>query len=199
MKKNAVSFFLCLIGYLSFGQVSYGLKSGINIATTRDLIAYPRNRLGWYAGGFAVIPIRKNFFLQTELIYSSKGNRSYNQIGPWKIITRLNYLNLPILLGYKIDQKTSLLFGPEFGYKTSAYTVFSNGNRFDDSKHYPPDFDLALAVGISHKATKNVSVEIRYNYGFKTLYYVDEGGIRHSEIRGGNRVFQIGIRYKFNK
>ena len=199
MKKLLFSFSLLLISYLSYSQVSFGVKSGTNIATTRDLEAFPRNRLGWYAGGLATIPIRKKFFLQTELLYSTKGNRSYNQVGPLKIVTRLNYLNVPILLGYKIDQKTSLLFGTELGYQTSVHIVYSNGDNFNESKSYAPKFDVGLAVGINYKIKRDIGVEVRYNYGFKTFYYIDRSGVSHNETKAGNRVFQIGINYFVHK
>lgn len=199
MKFSLISVSVLLLGSTGYSQVSYGLKSGINIATTRDLIAFPRNRLGWYAGGFATIPMQKNFFLQTELLYSSKGNRSYNQVGPLKIVTRLNYLNAPILLGCKIDQKTSLLFGPEFGYMTSAHIALSNGENFNESESYPAKFDMGISVGLNYKISKDIGIETRYNYGFKTLYSVDAVGNRYSDNKGANRVFQIGVNYKIHK
>ena len=183
----------------SYSQVRFGVKSGINIATTRDLIAYPRNRLAWYAGGLAKIPISKKFFLQTELLYSTKGNRSYNQVGPLKIVTRLNYLNVPILLGYKIDQKTSLLFGPELGYMTSAHIALSNGENFNESNSYHPKFDMGLSIGLNYRIVNDVGFEVRYNYGFKTFYYIDRSGVRHDETKAGNRVFQIGVNYLLHK
>lgn len=195
MKKLLFSFSLLLIGSICYSQVSFGVKSGINIATTRDLIAYPRNRLGWYAGGLAKIPIHKKFFLQPELLYSTKGNRSYNQIGTSKIVTRINYLNVPILLGFKIDKKSSLVFGPELGYLTSVHLDYSEGGNIDVTKNFPPRLDIGLDVGLNYKITYNISFELRYNYGFKTLYSVDAAGNRYSENKGANRVFQIGFNY----
>ena len=47
MKKILFSFSLTLISYLSYCQISFGVKSGINIATTKDIITFPKNRIGW--------------------------------------------------------------------------------------------------------------------------------------------------------
>ena len=137
--------------------MSFGVKSGINIATTKDLITFPKNRVGWYVGGFSKIQIYKKFFLQPELLYSTKGYRTVNPNDNSKTVRRLNYLTAPILLGYKIDKKTSLVLGPELGYLLSAHLLFSNEN-FDISKNYPIKFDIGIDVGLSYKMTKNVGI-----------------------------------------
>lgn len=199
MKKLLFSFSLLLIGYICFSQVSFGVKSGINISTTKDLIAYPKNRLGWYAGGVAKIAISKKFFLQPELLYSAKGYRSDNQVGTSVIVTRFNYLNMPLLVSYKIDHKTSIFLGPELGYLTSVHIIIAETQNLNVSKNYPSKFDVGLDLGLNYKLTKNLGVEVRYNYGFNTLYYIDGAGVRHSEYKGGNRVFQIGFNYLLHK
>lgn len=75
------------------------MKTAINIAATKDLIAYPKNRLGWYIGGRSHIQIYKRYFFQPELLLSSKGYR-YKDLSDGKTVSmRLNYINAPILFG----------------------------------------------------------------------------------------------------
>jgi hypothetical protein len=196
--KKCLLIFLFLSGvYSGYSQVSFGAKSGINIATTKGLIANPKNRLGWFAGGFASIPVNKKFFLQPELHYSSKGHRTIHQDGgDSKSVTRLNYLNMPILAGYKIDYKTSFFFGPEIGYLLSAQMKYSS-KFMNVLKNYPPKFDISLAIGVDYTIINNIGIGARYNFGFNTLYSVDAVGNRYSDNKGGNRVFQIGLNYIF--
>jgi hypothetical protein len=75
LKSVALTTFLffCLE---SFSQVSFGLKSGVNVATTKGYSANPKNKPGWHAGGFVKIAIGEKLFLQQELIYSTKGQRT---------------------------------------------------------------------------------------------------------------------------
>lgn len=202
MKKLFVILLLLFINYSGYSQVSFGAKSGINIATTKNLIAYPKNRIGWYAGGFATIPFRKKFFLQPELLYSSKGHRAiidYSQIQlpDFKSSIRLNYLNALILLGYHIDHKTSLAFGPELGYLTSTHMVIDDNENFNVSKNYPTKFDAGFDVEINYKIVNTVGIEALYHYGFNTLYSTDAVGNRSNQTKGANRVFQIGLNYIF--
>ncbi|MGZ5190734.1 MAG: outer membrane beta-barrel protein [Flavisolibacter sp.] len=136
--------------------------------------------------------------MQPELIFSSKGNRSYNQIGNDELTTKYNYLNMPILLAYKIDHRTSLFLGPELGYLTTVY-LYINSSKVNVSKNYPPKFDLGLAVGLNYKLVENIGIVVRYNYGFKTIYSTDAVGNRYNDYNGGHRVLQIGLNYLFLK
>lgn len=182
-----------VITFASYSQIKFGLKSGINIATTRDLIAFPRNRLGWHAGAVLTIPISTKFFLQPELIYSSKGDKSNNQGSASSLAVRLNYVNLPLLIGYHFDKKTSIVLGPELGYLVAARLIIGN-NNLNVMKQHPPRFDMGVGIGLYYKISKRIEPEIRYIYGFKTLYSVDAAGNRYTETNGANRVFQIGVR-----
>lgn len=194
--------FILIFSTFSYSQVSFGVKSGINIATTKNVIAFPNNRIGWYAGGFALMQLHKKFFLETELLYSSKGYgvNQRNVLGAPNAVYRLNYLNLPILLGYKIDRKTSVFFGPELGYLIMVREVYPGEDNFNVSKSYPPKFDIDIDIGLNYKITNLIGIEARYSYGLNTLYDVDAVGNRHGDgINGANRVFQLGVKFHSNK
>lgn len=194
LKKIYITFLFSLAAYLGYSQVSFGIKSGINIATTKDLITFPKNRMGWYIGGLSHISLQNKFFLQSELLFSSKGYR-YNDLSDGKFVTmRLNYLDIPILLGYEIDRKTKIVSGLEFGYLMKAINYFNKEN-IDATNSFPQRFELDLDIGASYNIKEYLGIEIRYNYGFKNLYQTDEVGLPRGEFKGANRVFQIGIYY----
>jgi opacity protein-like surface antigen len=180
-----------------YGQTSVNLRSGMNIATTKNLISFPENRIGWYGGFSFQVPIAEKLIFQPEILYSSKGDRSEHFDGTYNS-KRLNYLNVPVLLNYQIDKKTFLIFGPEFGYLLSAHLLF-DGVGVNSTNRYPSRFDAAACIGLQYCIIQNISLDIRYNYGFNTLYSVDAEGNRYTDINGANRVFQIGVNYKFKK
>jgi hypothetical protein len=198
MKKRFAILFLLFINYSGYSQVNFGVKSGINIATTKDIITFPKNRMGWYMGGLAKIPISKKFFLEPELIYSSKGYRYIDLSDGETVAMRLNYLTVPILLGYEIDHKTKVVLGTELGYLLKATNYFNKEN-FDATSNFPQKFDIGINIGLAYNITKSLGSEIRYSYGFKNLYQTDIMGNRRSEFKGANRVFQIGVYYLLNK
>jgi opacity protein-like surface antigen len=197
MQKLSLNILILLFLSSAYGQTSVNIRAGTNIATTKNLISFAENRIGWYGGLSFQVPVVEKLFFQPELLYSSKGHRSQHFDGTYNS-RRLNYLNVPVLFNYQIDKKTSLILGPEFGYLLSARVLF-DGVGVNSTNRYPSRFDAAACIGLQYCIVKNASVDIRYNYGFNTLYSVDAVGNRYSDKNGANRVFQIGIKYKIKK
>ena len=81
------------------------------------------------------------------ILLSNKFNNS-------KAVFIFNYINIPILSGFKIDQKTSIMLGPEFGYLTSVYLAHLGNENLNVSKDYPPKFDVDLDIGLNYKFSK---------------------------------------------
>ncbi|MBI1781425.1 MAG: PorT family protein [Sphingobacteriales bacterium] len=199
MEKICLLFVSFIFATATFGQANISIKAGVNVATTKNLIAFPKNRAGWYGGLTVNVPVHKKLSFQPELLYSSKGNGINQIIGGGKS-ERLNYLNMSVLFNYSFDKKTSVVFGPEFGYLLSDILVLTGGGTtINGYSRFPPKFDIATSIGLQYKIIKNICIETRYNYGFNTLYHVDAVGNRYSEIKGANRVFQIGLKYLFLK
>lgn len=181
-----------------FGQTNIAVKAGVNVSKTKNLVSFPKNRAGWYSGLSVHIPVHNKIYFQPEIFYSSKGS-GVNQtldIGGYKSF-RFDYLNMSLLLNYKFDKKTSIVIGPEFGYLLFVKGILVRGTDINLTKRYPSKFDAAVSVGLQYEVLKRICIEIRYNYGFNTLYYVDAAGVQQSETKGANRVFQTGVKYLF--
>src|SRR5688572_7545361 len=103
MKSLLICLFLSVSVINSMGQLRYGIKAGLNASTfhygfTND---DPDFRSGVNAGIFSQLPLTDKLQLQAELIYSVKGHKIE---GPfYKESLGLNYINLPVLLGIKVD------------------------------------------------------------------------------------------------
>lgn len=198
MKNIILSILFLIISHSSYSQLNFGLRSGLNISTTKGIITYPKNRLGLYAGALAKISFKNKFLFQTELLYSSKGYKYLDLSTKKNASMRFNYLNLPILFGYEIDDKTKVIAGVDFGYLASAIN-FINEERINTSASFPTKIDAGVCVGVNYNIYKLFGAEIRYNFGFKNIYQTDGFGVRRNEANGGNRVFQIGCYYLFTR
>ena len=57
MKRLCLFLSAFIIVSTTYGQIGFGVKSGMNIATTKGIIEFPKNKVGWYGGGFVIIPV----------------------------------------------------------------------------------------------------------------------------------------------
>lgn len=198
MRKIIFTISFLVLAYFGYSQVSFGLKSGTNIATVKDINRDPKNRVGWYGGAFLTTPIYKKIFFQPELLFSAKGYSDYGTPNVTKkTAVRLNYITAPLLFRYKIDHKTSLFLGPEFGYLLSVYQKTPFNQTYNLYYNFPVKLDIEMAVGLNYKILTNAGIEIRYTYGFKNIYTRDNAGVRFGDLLAGNRVFQLGAFYSF--
>ncbi len=186
----------------SYAQIEFGLKGGLNLATVRYI--NPDNskaRVGWNAGVLAEIPFQDNLLIRPELLYSSKGFAfSATQTGNEGSL-KLNYISVPVLFGYRPNNKSKILLGPEFGFLRKAVSK-SLGIREDMTNLYR-HFDVGFDLGVAYNISKAFGAEVRYNYGFKDLvnvvYVNDNGGISGQGKNGANRVLQFGLFYMLDQ
>ena len=195
MKKFTLLVLTSSICLITFSQTRFGVKGGLNIAKAKNLTASPQERYSFHAGVNFQQVLGKKFFLQPEVLYSSKGHSFTSDFAGSDGANRLNYFSIPVLFGYRVDDKLSMLFGPEFNYLLKSAVRYDLGVT-DFTKQYPR-FDAGVDLGVAYKIARKLSAELRYYYGFNTLYYTDFGGVKHDEIKGANRTFQAGVTYWF--
>jgi hypothetical protein len=175
----------------SYAQVRFGLKAGGNLANI-DGFDKTKMKLGLSAGPALQIKLANLFFLQTELLYSIKGTRSDSmQNSDAKL--NLNYINLPILIGYRAAPNFSIKLGPEIGRLLSAKSE-TNGTTKDLTDFYQ-SFDFGADLGLAY-TFKKVALDLRYNYGFKDLLERANGtGTQGGSDDVSNRVLQFSLTY----
>jgi opacity protein-like surface antigen len=203
MKKTFFTTFLMTFSlFQSFGQISFGVKAGLNLSNVKNVGSTDdKARLGLNGGLLTEIKISKKFIVRPEVLYSIKGHKfpatAFNSGG----ILSLNYISIPLFFGFRPTDKFTILLGPEFSFLTNANSKF-DGSNHDVSKNYRK-FDFAIDLGATYTIIKSLGVELRYSYGFEDLVdvtYTDQNGNDIGKGRiGSNRVFQLGVFYKFSK
>lgn len=202
MKNVYLLILASLISTFCFSQIEFGVKGGLNLATVRYInTENSKARLGWNTGIMVQVPLNQDLFVQPELLYSSKGF-GYNAIGFGnKGSVRLNYIAVPILVGFRPFNKTSFLVGPEFGFLRKA--VSRSQDITTDISNSFRNFDLGIDLGVEYNINNSFGLDFRYNYGFKNLVNVvftdQNGNITGQGKNGANRVFQVGIHYWLSK
>ena len=147
MRKLIFTFLACLSLSLTYAQVDWGAKGGLNVSTLSLNSGVYKPRMGYHAGLYYRQRIEQQYGLQLELQYSLQGARDAT-IDDRTL--NYNYLHLPILLKFYFAQDVFLSVGPQVSYLLKAQTK-EEGFK-EDITDGVRRWDLALLIGMGKDA-----------------------------------------------
>lgn len=182
----------------TYSQVSFGPKAGINIATWTT--EGSNTITGFQGGVVAQFQFNDEFSVQPELLFDSKGSDLANFIQNNPMRYSLQYLTMPVLLGYKARGIT---------FRAGAYVSSLIGAQIEiNTKDVPvrdeyfENWDWGVAAGATLDVTAGLGFELLYYFGFPDIVDISFGDQNGNFIarldEGKNRVLQLGMYYKFN-
>ena len=164
-------------------QVHFGLKAGVNFSSIDQEPEFDYDsKTGFHIGGLAHIHISDRFAVQPELMYSTQGMKEPG------IVTKRNYINLPVLAQFMFGEGFRLQTGPQAGFLTSAKKKI--GDTETEVNDELETMDFSWVIGASYLFPGGIGIDARYNHGL-TDVHEDE----YYEQK--NRVFQVGLFYQF--
>jgi Outer membrane protein beta-barrel domain len=149
-----------------------GLKAGVNLAQVTGRSFNGGYQTGFSGGGFAELKIDSKWDLQPELLYAQTQATTSDEFPnasdpqfhgiPNRTIT-LNYINIPVLISYKLLPVLSIQAGPSFGFlmSTSENIMTDNQNAFKTT-----DFSV---VGGAQVNLSKIKLGARYSYGLTDI------------------------------
>jgi hypothetical protein len=144
-----------------------GLLGGLNASQVDGDSYKGYHKAGLVLGGYAQTDISRNLFATMELKFAQKGSRNVDSLatdGQIKYIMRLNYAELPIYLGIRTSEKTSVIAGASFGYLISGKEYNDYGEFPSEDQHPFNAFDLEAMLGFRFQITDRLFVDIRGAY-----------------------------------
>jgi opacity protein-like surface antigen len=162
-RLSVLSAFL-LIAFVSQAQVNYGVKGGLNVSTLSGYskIAETKHKPGFNIGLVGQINLPSNVFIQPELLFSQEGIRGKKDK---KFSNRmLNYLQLPVYVGYKLDAGLGLNVIVGVG----PYLACGMGGTNKPFKHSMKRFDAGFSAmgGIQFE---KVQLTLGYDLGLTDI------------------------------
>ena len=185
MKKLIVLAFIAGISVSSLyaQHTNFGIKAGYNSARVQITDAQDYDsKSGFHIGALAHIHISKYFAVQPELVYSGQGGEANN------VKLNLNYINVPVLLQYMVNNGLRLQTGPQVGFLVTATQKVGDVKVDVDDVHNSVDFSWAF--GTSYIFSSGVGIDARYNLGLNNIS-------DNTNYTAKNRVFQVGLFYQF--
>ncbi|RRQ49935.1 PorT family protein [Maribacter algicola] len=190
-------------------EAHFGVKGGLNYSSiVGDLTDGLKFRFSGHGGIFVEIDFSEKFKLQPELLYSSQGfqystdlaaiqtNGSVGEENDFRTNVQLNYLMIPILGKFALNDRIDLEFGPQFGFLLNQ--VIKNKDLNQDSNlerrsSISGDFqlDYGAAVGLGLKLNDNFSVSPRFYIGLRNRLNALQGAQNY------NAAIQLSLNYVF--
>jgi opacity protein-like surface antigen len=155
-------------------SIKYGVRGGLNISNLdfEEIIDFEnKHRNSFYIGFFACIEFSKTMSLMPELQFSAEGANAEP--------LHLDYIQAPILLRFKLNNKFHAALGPQVGLKV---------HKEDDMA---TNMAYSGVAGLEYRINYALFVDARYTYGFRNVF--DD----HLGVSAKNTNIQIGVGYKF--
>ena len=212
IKKIALLFVVALFSNTLFAQPAIGIRGGINYGSVSEpaviggVLPDFKNILGINIGIVGEIPINQSLSFQPELAFNQKGFKLQEgltidlfkvplPIGA-KVVTRVNYLDLPLLLKYKLGNNAwnaYLTAGPVFSYATGGklqtkaqvlidIPITSTDLDLDALGYSRMEVSASLGAGLSlNTGSGSLFFDARYLHGLSDVYDVPLSLIHISE------------------
>ena len=207
MKKVILTTMMFCSVYGFSQDFKFGVKGGLNVAsqditvpTAPGLTTSLISVIGINFGVFGQYKVSEKFYLQPELFYSMQGQSLEIGVNGQKAVATLevNYIVLPVMAKYYASKKFSIQAGPQLAMLITATDKIDSSitglpSSSTESKSSYNSTDFGLNLGLGYDFSNNVSLATRYNIGFSDVEKSVPAGTSASK----NRVFSIGVEYKF--
>ena len=203
-------FFLSFAITLNAQQTSFGVKAGLNYSSVvGDLTEGIKFRFSGHAGVFLEVEFTDKFSFQPELLYSSQGfqfssdlNTIENSGGTtdqndFRTNVQFNYLTVPILGKFALNDRLDVEFGPQFGFLLNQVTKIKNLDQRDDTladnrTSTSGDFqlDYGVVAGVGVKINERFSVSPRFYMGLRNRLNGALGTVQNYNV-----ALQLSVNY----
>ena len=194
--KKFTKILLALISTSAIAQneIRFGAKAGVNLTGFHTGKSAFTGNVLFTIGGLAELELSDSFSLQAELLYNKKGGTIKHRnesIFAYDIKTKLDYLDLPIIVKYEFVRNMSFDFGPQIGFLINSKGKIENSlndNGDEVELNNTNTIDFSLNGGLSFNFNENIFLQARYSYGFSEIF---------DDERYKNSVVSLSLGYFF--
>jgi hypothetical protein len=217
-------------------QLNIGGKAGLNYSSYGTKVdPEPEEKpeaatgIGFHVGAYLEFMFSDKIGIRPELLYSARktsdtetNTATFDFFGTTTTTktesdnnTTLSYLEVPILLNYKVNDRFSFQVGPGLGLLMSAKNKFdattttttttggssttttTTSSGDSDSKEGLRGLEIGAVAGINYELESGLSFGLRYWRGLSTLNEVTDFGA--ATVKTNANVLQVSVGYAFLK
>lgn len=191
--------------------LNWGVKGGINYNANGDLnvvaeeiISEPLSsdqELGYHFGLLAEIKLPLFLYIRPELLYTHTES-SYSIDDEEEARLKMDRIDIPVLLGFRVFKIGRFFFGPSFQYIMNSDLSAENVDNIKNISY--DDFNIAAQVGIGLNFGR-FGTDIRWEAGLldtQALYEVDDidfDDVANVGVDTDNMQFLLSVYWKFGK
>jgi hypothetical protein len=183
MKKTFLTFFVAVMAFSAYAQVSGGLKAGVNLASQKweyQGVSITENGTSFHVGAYANFAVSDALSVQPELLFN------IIKVSDDGEDLTLNYISVPIMLVYGFaDNMFNVQAGPQIGLLLSS----DPSEVKDEDGVKGTDFGLNVGAGANFG---KVNLTLRYCLGLGNI----AGDAFPDDFTIKNNVFQISVGVK---
>ena len=182
--------------YDDFYKVRFGITGGLNVANTVNAVNTNFSTAaiaGFNAGFFLDLPLVYPLSFEPEVLYSEKGYAAVTTYG--NFTQRSNYIDVPLLLKFKLSPTFNFLVGPQIAIPVSTTNTYDNGFAVTAQQYYNTYGQKTIldgVVGVSFDLSRDVELRARYTIDLQPN---DQNASYGGDYR--NQVWQFGLGFKF--
>ena len=168
MKKKILFLIFSLAAFHLSGQsFEGGLRFGLCGSQVNGDQLSGFNKAGLIAGGFIGRKLSESVSLQMEMVFIQKGSRKPTDSDNRFYRLRVHYIEVPLLVKYKLAKKLEITAGPSFGTlafsaEDDEYGVYPNPIPFKK-------YELSGNFGIIYALSDQWSFDARYSNSLNTI------------------------------
>lgn len=192
-------------------EAHFGVKAGLNYSSiVGDLVEGLKFRFSGHAGIYLEIEVTDKFSFQPEIVYSSQGfqfssdlQTIQNEVNTFnqndiRTNVQFNFLNIPVLAKFSLNERLSLDFGPQVGFLLNQVTKIKNLDQRDEAR---PDDRTSISGGfqLDYGAVAGVTYKIGHAFSVQPRFYL---GLRNrlngfgGDLQNYNIAIQISVNYQ---
>jgi hypothetical protein len=208
-----------LFALLFFGSIltasaqflNWGVKGGLNynangdlLVVANDIISEPlssNQELGYHFGLLAEIKLPLFLYIRPELLYTHTES-SYSVDDESEAMLKMDRIDIPVLLGFRVFKIGRFFFGPSFQYIMNTDLSAENVDNIKNISY--DDFNMAAQVGIGLNFGR-FGADIRWEAGLlgtEALYEVNDlefDDATDVSVDTDNMQFLLSVYWKFGK